>query len=210
MYVIIINVIDASNLQRSLYLTFQLLDLKRPMIIVLNMMDVAKMEGYEIYTALLQEKLHCLIVAVSASRKEGILELKKVISAYDSNLYLNHLPYNTLNPKITGIIDHELRALANHSPLNQMTQWELLETIKNDANDLQITDFSAADKASLQTMRNKISAFSEEEFDIALASSQLTHKIDKWALGRITGIPLFFTRDAPHVCYLHQYWFGIY
>lgn len=208
---IIINVIDASNLQRSLYLTFQILDLKRPMIIVLNMMDVAKMEGYEIYTALLQEKLHCPVVAVSASRKEGILELKKVIAAYDPSLYLDHLPYNTLNPLITGIIDHQLKDLAPHSHLRQMTQWERLEIIKNEDNE-QHTNLSPVEITALQTMRQEIGRLAEGELDIALASSryeaidelarevihtsgvassQLTHKIDQWALGRVTGIPLF-------------------
>src|SRR5699024_3362349 len=150
-----INVIDASNLQRSLYLTFQLLDLKRPMIIVLNMIDVAKMEGYEIYTALLQEKLHCPVVAVSASRKEGITELKKVIAAYDPKLYLDHLPYHTLSPQITEIITTELSSLSTQSILNQITQWELLETIKGDADNLpHLTERSAAENASIIAMRH--------------------------------------------------------
>lgn len=210
---IIINVIDASNLQRSLYLTFQLLDLKRPMIIVLNMIDVAKMEGYEIYTALLQEKLHYPVVAVSASRKEGITELKKVIAAYDPKLYLDHLPYHTLSPQISEIIATELSSLSTQSILNQITQWELLETIKGDADNLpHLTELSAAENASIIAMRHNIAALAEGELDIALASSrfeaidelakevihtngvassQVTHRIDKWALGRITGIPIF-------------------
>lgn len=213
---LIINVIDASNLQRSLYLTFQLLDLKRPMIIVLNMMDVAKMEGYEIYTALLQEKLHCPVVAVSASKKEGITELKKVIAAYDPKLYLDHLPYNTLNSEITGIIQQALSSLADRSILNQMNRWELLEAIKHIENSDHVTVTSqvltAADLTTLETMRTNIAILAEGELDIALASSRyesidelarevihttgiasskLTHKIDQWALGRMTGIPIF-------------------
>lgn len=206
---IIVNVIDASNLQRCLYLTFQLLDLKRPMIIVLNMMDVAKLEGYEIYHALLQETLHCPVVAISASKNEGIQELKKVIAAYDPKLYLDHQPHKTLDPVITNIIETQLETVSEHSILNQMNGWLLIEAIKGD---YVSEKFTPADLAALETSRKEIAQLADGELDIALASSryeaidqlskeviktvgiassQLTYKIDRWALGRITGIPIF-------------------
>ncbi|MGL4674559.1 MAG: FeoB small GTPase domain-containing protein, partial [Wohlfahrtiimonas sp.] len=206
---IIVNVIDASNLQRCLYLTFQLLDLKRPMIIVLNMMDVAKLEGYEIYHALLQETLHCPVVAISASKNEGIQELKKVIAAYDPKLYLDHQPHKTLDPVITNIIETQLETVSEHSILNHMNGWLLIEAIKGDY----ISEkFTPADLAALETSRKEIAQLADGELDIALASSryeaidqlskeviktvgiassQLTYRIDRWALGRITGIPIF-------------------
>ncbi|OYQ85031.1 Fe(2+) transporter permease subunit FeoB [Wohlfahrtiimonas chitiniclastica] len=206
---IIVNIIDASNLQRSLYLTFQLLDLRRPMIIVLNMMDVARLEGYEIFHALLQEKLHCPVVTISASKNEGIDELKKVIAAYDPDLYLDHLPYKTLNPTITNIIQTQLDSLSEQSILNQMSPWLVLESIKGDHKD---PAFTAADTAALLETRKEIENLAEGEYDIAIASARyesidelakdviktvgiastkLTYKIDKWALGRFTGLPIF-------------------
>lgn len=71
----IINIVDASNLERSLWLTFQLAQLKIPMIIVLNMADKIKESGYEINTEALAEKTGCPVVCVCAAKGEGIKEL---------------------------------------------------------------------------------------------------------------------------------------
>ncbi|MCT6880919.1 MAG: 50S ribosome-binding GTPase, partial [Snodgrassella alvi] len=56
---LIINIIDATNLQRSLYLTFQLLDLKKPMLVVLNMMDALQNMGENINISTLTQQLGC-------------------------------------------------------------------------------------------------------------------------------------------------------
>jgi ferrous iron transport protein B len=72
---LIINVIDASNLERNLYLTVQLLEMGIPMIVALNMMDVAHKRGIQIDLAQLARELGCAVVAVIAITREGITEL---------------------------------------------------------------------------------------------------------------------------------------
>ena len=70
---VIINVVDASSLERNLYLTLQLLELKRPVILALNMMDIIEERGMEIDLHRLPEMLGRIpIVPVSARKRTGL------------------------------------------------------------------------------------------------------------------------------------------
>lgn len=72
---LVINIIDATNLERSLVLTQQLLEQDRPVLIVLNMLDVAEQQGININVHSLAEKLGNPVVPIVASRKRGLDEL---------------------------------------------------------------------------------------------------------------------------------------
>lgn len=205
---ILVNVIDASNLQRNLFLTFQLLDLKRPMIVVLNMMDMAKLEGYEIYVSLLQERLGCPVVPISAHKGIGITELKKIIASYDITKY-QPTKLATLGHSTETLIQNSFKPLPSDSILNTMSRWSLLEAIMGIRNDFV---FSEQEIDILESCRETLAKEADGEIDIALASSryeaidglakdviktvgvassELTYKLDKWALGRVSGIPIF-------------------
>ena len=73
---VLINIVDASNIERSLVLTQQLLELGRPMIVALNMLDVAEQHGIKIDFEALQQRLGCPVVPIVASRKVGMDKLK--------------------------------------------------------------------------------------------------------------------------------------
>lgn len=77
---LVVNVVDASNLERNLYLTVQLIELGRPMLVVLNMIDEAQEKGLEIDTRILSRHLGVPVVATVASRKDGI---KRLIEQFD-------------------------------------------------------------------------------------------------------------------------------
>ncbi len=72
---VVINIVDAANLERNLYLTTQLLELGIPMVIALNMMDVVRKRGDKIDTGALQKSLDCTIVETSAVTSEGLQRL---------------------------------------------------------------------------------------------------------------------------------------
>lgn len=74
---LIINIVDASNLERNLYLTTQLMELHIPIVIALNMMDVVKKRGDLINCALLSTFIGAAVVPISASKGEGLPELLK-------------------------------------------------------------------------------------------------------------------------------------
>ncbi len=78
---LIVNVVDAANLERNLYLTVQLLEMGVPLVVALNMMDVARRRGMQIDTATLAAKLGCPVVPVVAVSGEGQAELQARIMA---------------------------------------------------------------------------------------------------------------------------------
>ena len=76
---LIVNIVDASNLERNLYLTSRMLEMNVPVLVVLNMMDVADERGYEIDVNALENKLGCRIIPIIASKNQGIDAVKIAI-----------------------------------------------------------------------------------------------------------------------------------
>jgi len=79
---VVVNIVDASNLERNLYLTLQLLELGANVIIALNKVDLAEREGIKIDTKKLEEKLGVPVIPTVAPRKEGMKELLDAIVKY--------------------------------------------------------------------------------------------------------------------------------
>ena len=85
----IINIVDATNIERNLYLSMQLIELNIPMVIALNMMDEVRANGGTIKISELQEELGVPVVPISASKNEGIDELVDVAVETAAN---RHIP----------------------------------------------------------------------------------------------------------------------
>ena len=86
---LVINVVDAANLERNLYLTVQLLEMGVPVVLALNMMDVARKRGIQIDTELLSQRLGCPVTPMVAISGEGTTELKTRILAVADGLEQN-------------------------------------------------------------------------------------------------------------------------
>ena len=71
----IINIVDATNIERNLYLTLQLLELKIPMVLALNMMDEVRANGGTVYVKKMSAALGIPVIPISASKGEGVSEL---------------------------------------------------------------------------------------------------------------------------------------
>ena len=71
----IINIVDATNIERNLYLTMQLMELDIPMVLALNMMDEVRENGGSININRMEEMLGIPVVPISAAKNEGIDEL---------------------------------------------------------------------------------------------------------------------------------------
>ncbi len=76
----VLVVVDATNLERNLFLASQVLELKCPVIVALNMMDMARRDGIRIDPAKLRDELGCVVVPVSARNGEGIDTLKQELN----------------------------------------------------------------------------------------------------------------------------------
>ena len=77
---LVVNIVDAANLERNLYLTTQLAEMRVPLLVVLNMIDVAESKGIEVDAAALAQQLGCPVVPVIASEGRGIDLLKRTVS----------------------------------------------------------------------------------------------------------------------------------
>jgi len=76
----VLVVVDATNLERNLFLASQVLELKGPVIVALNMMDMARRDGICIDVAKLRAELGCVVVPISARNDEGLAELKQELN----------------------------------------------------------------------------------------------------------------------------------
>lgn len=205
---LIINIIDATNLQRSLYLTFQLLDLKKPMLVVLNMMDALQNMGENINISTLTQQLGCPVIAISAAKKMGLIQLQQAISIAFSQPAAADPQLDTLGKKQSDIIRHYLSQLPADSVVNQIDQWSLIELLLKQSS----ISLSSDEEHIVQQCRDELASWCNYEIDIALASSRydaidqlsrtviekpreanqsLSDKIDRFTLGRYTGIPFF-------------------
>lgn len=80
---VIINIIDASNLNRNLYLTTQLLKFNIPIVLVLNMIDTAENKGIKINYEVLSQKLKVTVIPIVASKGKGIDKIKDILTNGD-------------------------------------------------------------------------------------------------------------------------------
>ncbi|KIL98622.1 Ferrous iron transport protein B [Paramagnetospirillum magnetotacticum MS-1] len=78
---VVVNIVDAYNLERNLYLTAQLLEMRVPLVVAVNMMDLAEKSGIHIDVEALSRALDCPVVPLIASRKRGVDDLKAAIAA---------------------------------------------------------------------------------------------------------------------------------
>ena len=86
---LIINIIDSTSIERALYLTTQLLELNKKVLVVLNMEDILAKKGYKIDSKCLSEKLGTTVVSISALKKTGIKELISTIVEADQLIHTN-------------------------------------------------------------------------------------------------------------------------
>jgi ferrous iron transport protein B len=76
---VVVDIVDASNLERNLYLTTQILEMGVPLVVALNMTDVAADQGTHVNPKLLAERLGCPVIPMVASRNDGVEALQQCL-----------------------------------------------------------------------------------------------------------------------------------
>ena len=211
---VIINVVDASALARSLYLTLQLLELGKPVVLALNMMDIVQKRGMEIDLHRLPEMLGIPVIPVSARKRTGLESLlhaaahhrdhphDKLIHehAYTSqHRHDHHREYamvyrDEIEDKLDLIIDQ----LRRKYPNLKNYRWHALKLMEQDK---EITERypldlrGILDKNYESEIINEKYDFIQEIIDEVLIHKQrqdrLTEKLDRILTHRIWGIPMF-------------------
>ncbi|PTW60569.1 ferrous iron transport protein B [Breoghania corrubedonensis] len=203
---VLVNIVDASNLERHLYLTTQLLEMRVPMIVVLNMMDIAQQNGVAVDVAELERRLGCRVLTVVASRGQGVDGLKQaMIEAAETKA----LPCQA--PRYDGAVERALAEIAGQLPASSYdTRWQALQMLDGDerriaalpsdlANTVRETMVSVEEEAGEDLdimLADRRYRFAAEAVQAAVtrprqASTTLTDRIDRIVLHRALGIPIF-------------------
>lgn len=127
---VIINIVDASNLNRNLYLTTQLKQFGKPIILVLNMIDVAEAKGMKIDFKSLSEQLKVSVVPIVASKNKGIDELKTLLTGGNFLKDLNDNDYHFTSEKSAyDFIESVLKKCVSYPTVKIATRTEKIDKI---------------------------------------------------------------------------------
>ena len=155
---VILNIVDATNLERNLYLTTQLLELGIPVVIALNMMDLVKKAGDKINTAELSNQLGCKIIEISALKGTGVMEAaEEAIKAVSET---NKIPRHTFSGAVEHALAHIEEALV-HSLPEEEQRWYAIKIFERDE---KVLSSLKVDKTTLEHVETDI-ASAEKEMD---------------------------------------------
>ena len=214
----LINIVDATNIERNLYLTMQLMELDRPMVLALNMMDEMRKNGGSVRINEMEELLGIPVVAISAAKNEGIddlvshaLHIAKYQEVHARKDFCDEKEYNgAIHRCLHGIMnlieDHAksanipLRFAATKCVEGDETIIEALQFDQNEREMLehivcQMEEESGLDRASaIADMRYSfIEKLCHETVVKPIESKEHERslKIDKFLTGKYTAIPSF-------------------
>lgn len=203
---LVINIVDAANLERNLYLTSQLVEMRVPLLVVLNMVDVAESRGVTLDARALAERLGCPVVPVVASEGEGIETLKAAIAeaVAERRGATATVAYAAALEEAIAALAPQLAATAAHAGTS--TRWLAVRLLEGD--DLARQTAGSA----LSGQAQALAATLGEDLDIQVADARyglanrlagevvgiggrvgrdLTERIDRVVLNRALGIPIF-------------------
>ncbi|MFH0727805.1 MAG: Fe(2+) transporter permease subunit FeoB [Pseudomonadota bacterium] len=207
---LIVNILDAANLERNLYLTMQLLEMNIPLVLALNMLDMAESLRTRIDVPALARRLGCPVVPLVASKNKGIPELKSAINQAATQKRRSDVQvlYPAEIEKAIAALLPEIQETMLERNMN--ARWGALKLLEGDP---WVTGLVGADvkktlDSHFQTIENGLS----EEADILVADSRyglihqltraavkresraggtLSDRIDRIVLHRALGIPIF-------------------
>ena len=218
----VINIVDASNLERNLYLTAQLLEMRVPMMVVVNMLDIAQNHGMQVDLNALERELGCPVVGVVASRGQGVRNLRRSISEF-----LKHpavppmkLSYGAEIDKAAADVTRELAAAGTRHPA-----WCAVELLEEAPGMDAMLPAGAGERVA--PMIERFRTGFDGEADIAIAEARyrfaseaaekavlregttgvtMTDRIDRVVLNRWLGLPIFLA--VMYVMFLFTQNFG--
>ena len=207
---LIVNIVDASNLERNLYLTTQLLEMRTPLVVALNMMDVARDRRIEIDARKLSERLGCPVVALVAARGEGMTELNAAIESVAASPRAPEVDFG-FAPELEDAIG-ELVPLVSAVAAERKLEprWLAIKLLEDDAFAIELCAGVPAE--TLARVKDTVETKADEDVDILVADGRygfanaliqesvrrkgvalrtVSDKIDRVVLNRFLGIPIF-------------------
>jgi ferrous iron transport protein B len=208
---VVVDIVDASNLERNLYLTLQLLELEANIVIVLNKWDVAKNLGYEINIKELSKLLGALVIPTIATENIGIKELKDAIieaakAKEKRRPVINYgKPYDEIISRIASILQRD-KELSSRYPI----RWLAIKVLESDEEVLKLVKKSSVYnevRAQLSEVKEVLggdleAALAERRYSLIVEvilpkvlrgtrPLTVTDLLDKAFLSKHLGIPIF-------------------
>jgi ferrous iron transport protein B len=215
---VILCVVDATNLERNLYLVAQLAELGLPLVVALSMVDLAERNGLAINPAVLSERLGCPVVPCIASQRKGLVELKQAIARQLDGIAPNRAPLPPALEEAARTFGEALAREKNLDPRFALAEALLLLTSSIDpaetglsANLRPMLEYArrVVDESGLQRVSTAINARYAWVQQITCAASTarsgdgatisdrldgwLTHRIFGWVFFLAVMIVMFFT-----------------
>jgi ferrous iron transport protein B len=211
---LIVNIVDASNLERNLYLTTQILEMGVPMVIVLNMMDLAEKREIRIDPDRLSERLGCPVIPLCAHTGKGVSHLREAIQQEltHPSIPRTYVAYPAVIEEaladLIPILESHATDHATVKPTN--LRWAALTLLQYD--DRRLPDLDQAALQRIAEHRHRIHQTLCEDTDLLIADSRYTwihqliqgvsertrivqqtvsDRIDRVVLNRFLGIPIF-------------------
>ncbi|MFP4427342.1 MAG: ferrous iron transport protein B [Spirochaetaceae bacterium] len=209
---LVIDIVDASNLERNLYLTLQLIEMGLPVLVVLNKMDMAKKEGITIDVDHLSKHLDTPVVAISAVTTEGIRDSRNALQAAlsDKRGSTATVSYPEVVESVAEGWKPRLSPLAERFGVE--SRWLSLQLLEgNAALSSRVVEADVLNFGDIEEAQNEVEKKAGDEADIILADARygfihgvakdvmkrgisrkrFTEVLDRFALSRVTGIPIF-------------------
>ena len=217
---VIIDVADASSLERNLYLTLQLIELGKPVILALNMMDIVEERGMEIDLHRLPEMLGIPVIPVSARKKTGLDILMHAVSHHKDKLNDNNLEHHHIgnqekdsehvhehhkeyavvySDEIEDKIDSISEILLYTYPGIKNVRWHAIKLLEQDEEIMErypVNLSGIVDRNYETDIINQKYDFIEEIIEEVLVNKSKkeasTDKVDRILTHRFWGMPIFF------------------
>lgn len=207
---VIINVVDATNLERNLYLTVQLLELGIPVVLALNVYDEAERKGFRIDVSAMERLLGVRVIPTVATRNEGLAQLlETALAQADARAVPREIHYGNEIEEAVGAISARLRAMRPDLCETYPLRWLAFKVIEGDTRVLEETGIAELAGDTLHHLRQaqgedleslmadmrygQASGLAHEVVQRpTVARTELTERIDRIVLNRFLGLPLFF------------------
>mgnify|MGYP000344283033 CR=1 FL=1 len=205
----IINLVDATNIERNLYLTTQILEIGIPVVIALNMADLLAKSGDKIDVKKLSEIFGCEVVETSALKGTGLKEVvEKAIEAAKKNEWKN--PVGIFSGSVENAIEKVEEAVGDAVDADQK-RWFAIKLLEKDSKVIEQLHLPASAMAAVNTEVTRLEKETDDDTESIITDERYTYigsvidkavkksgkklstsdKIDKIVTNRILGIPIF-------------------
>lgn len=205
---VVVQVVDATNLERNLYLALQVIETGLPVVVALNMADLVEKNGDKIDTDKLSKKLGCPVMMISALKNKGIKELFEQVKK--SAASKGQVPEHKFDSSIEDVLDHIENNLPASVPANKR-RYYAVKLFERDADACKLINLTKEKAARVEQLVAQCeqdcdddaeSIITGERYGViahiidecmtkAPAKMSASEKIDRVVTNRILGLPIF-------------------